>query len=79
MDLNSFLLKPMQRITKIPLLVKGILKYTNISHADYSQLLQAEAISQEILLFINTKCGEADEKRKLEKIQGKLNFDLIQE
>jgi len=28
MNLESFLLKPMQRVTKIPLLVKNIVKYS---------------------------------------------------
>ena len=28
LDLDSFLLKPMQRVTKMPLLVRGILKST---------------------------------------------------
>lgn len=76
LDLNSYLLKPMQRITKVPLLIKGILKYTTAEHADHQDLVQAEAVSQEILLFINTQCGVSDERRKLERMQGKLNFDL---
>ncbi|KAI3637699.1 hypothetical protein MIR68_004348 [Amoeboaphelidium protococcarum] len=79
MDLNSFLLKPMQRVTKIPLLIKGILKYTKHDSPDFQNLMEAESISQEILLFINNRCGESDERRKLEKIQGKVNFDLTKE
>lgn len=79
MDLNSYILKPMQRITKVPLLIKGIMKHTPKDSPDYADLVQAEAVSQEILLYINTKCGESDERRKLEKIQKKLNNDLMQD
>ena len=77
LDLNSFMLKPMQRITKIPLLIKGILKHTRQDHPDYKELMHAQTFSEEILLYINTKCGEADEMRKLEKTQLQLNEDLL--
>ncbi len=73
------MLKPMQRITKIPLLVKNILKHTRRDFPDYNDLSMAEAVSQEILLYVNNKCGEADERRKLEKTQQKLNSDLMQD
>lgn len=79
MDLSSFLLKPMQRITKIPLLIKGVLKHTAVDHSDFEDLTKAVNMSEEILLFINVKCGEADERRKLLRQQFTLDLDLTSE
>jgi hypothetical protein len=76
MDLNSYLLKPMQRLTKIPLLIKGILKHTPAKHSDYELLIQAESIAEKVLTRVNIACGEVEERRKLEMYQERLAVDL---
>jgi hypothetical protein len=76
LDLSSYLLKPMQRITKIPLLIKSIIKHTPANSADFPDLTAAEAESQEIVLLVNTKCGEVEEFRRYTKLQERLNQDL---
>eukprot|EP01091_Cochliopodium_minus_P013277 TRINITY_DN4238_c0_g2_i1.p1 TRINITY_DN4238_c0_g2~~TRINITY_DN4238_c0_g2_i1.p1 ORF type:complete len:1088 (+),score=361.01 TRINITY_DN4238_c0_g2_i1:73-3336(+) len=41
LDINQFLIKPVQRICKYPLLLEQLLKYTSKSHPDYDNLHQA--------------------------------------
>jgi len=38
LDLEAYLLKPMQRVSKIPLLMKAIMKNTSPTDPDYSEL-----------------------------------------
>jgi hypothetical protein len=38
LDLESYLIKPMQRVTKYPLLLREILKHTDATHSDYAAL-----------------------------------------
>lgn len=40
MDLQSFLVKPVQRLPKYVLLYKDLLKHTNDDHADYGNIAQ---------------------------------------
>jgi len=41
LTLNSFLIKPVQRICKYPLLLRELLKITNQNHSDYTSLVNA--------------------------------------
>ncbi|KAN0063587.1 hypothetical protein ACQY0O_004035 [Thecaphora frezii] len=49
LDLSSFLLLPMQRITRYPLLISQILRYTPPSHADIPALKRAQRTAERIL------------------------------
>ena len=48
MPLSSFLLKPMQRITKYPLLIGKILEYTPPDHPDHQNIKDALAKASEL-------------------------------
>jgi len=76
LDLNAFLLKPMQRVTKMPLLVKGILKNTPPDHPDYAALMAAAAAAEDVVLYINSECGNAEQRLKLDGIHRQLLADV---
>jgi hypothetical protein len=76
MELSSFLLKPMQRITKMPLLVKSILKRTETINSDHAALRRAEEMVECVVLDVNAKCGIAEEQLRLRNLKQGLARDL---
>ncbi|ESO89239.1 hypothetical protein LOTGIDRAFT_106084, partial [Lottia gigantea] len=79
MPLSSFLLKPMQRITKYPLMIKQILKYTPEDHADYQNLVDALSRAEELCSQVNEGVREKDNSDQLEWIQKHVHCDNIPE
>ncbi|XP_062862742.1 uncharacterized protein si:dkey-91i10.2 [Trichomycterus rosablanca] len=55
MNLRSFLIAPLQRVTKYPLLLSRIIKATNECHPDYSHLKEAKSRVESHLEHINMK------------------------
>lgn len=53
LNLGSHLLKPMQRITRYPLLIRKILEYTDETHEDYPHLKQSLDISESLCTKVN--------------------------
>eukprot|EP00833_Pecoramyces_ruminatium_P015185 jgi/Orpsp1_1/1189217/evm.model.d7180000070373.1 len=51
--LDSFLIKPVQRICKYPLLLKELMKYTDESHKDYENLKNGYAKLQTVVTVVN--------------------------
>ncbi|KAK6187699.1 hypothetical protein SNE40_005666 [Patella caerulea] len=79
MPLSSFLLKPMQRITKYPLMIKEILKYTPDSHADHQNLVDALARAEELCSQVNEGVREKDNSDRLEWIQKHVHAESLPE
>lgn len=48
MDIFSLLVKPIQRLTKYPLLLETLLAYTDIEHPDYADLEEALALTRRL-------------------------------
>ncbi|XP_052830492.1 intersectin-1-like [Octopus bimaculoides] len=69
MPLSSFLLKPMQRITRYPLLLKKILKHTPEDHPDHLHLVDALAKAEELCSQVNEGVREKENSNDLEWIQ----------
>uniref|UniRef100_A0A671WT35 Intersectin 2a n=1 Tax=Sparus aurata TaxID=8175 RepID=A0A671WT35_SPAAU len=69
MPLSSFLLKPMQRITRYPLLIKNILEHTPDGHADRSPLREALERAEELCSQVNEGVREKENSDRLEWIQ----------
>ena len=46
MDISSFLIKPIQRLTKYPLLLTELLKHTLAEHPDFKNIKEAREIAQ---------------------------------
>ncbi|XP_063771342.1 intersectin-2 isoform X2 [Pseudophryne corroboree] len=69
MPLSSFLLKPMQRITRYPLIIKNILENTPESHPDHANLRFALERAEELCSQVNEGVREKENSDRLEWIQ----------
>lgn len=69
LTLTSFLLKPMQRITKYPLLIKQLLKYTPEGHPDNFNTQEALTASETLCAQVNEAVSQRDNTDKLEWMQ----------
>ncbi|KAG0355389.1 Intersectin 1 (SH3 domain protein) [Gamsiella multidivaricata] len=72
LDISSFLLQPLQRITRYPLLIKKILQYTEEDHIDHLLLSEALTSAEQFLDRINESIRSSETKQQLEDIQRKL-------
>ncbi|XP_036003423.1 intersectin-2a isoform X3 [Fundulus heteroclitus] len=69
MPLSSFLLKPMQRLTRYPLLIKNILEHTPDSHEDRGPLREALERAEELCSQVNEAVRDKENADRLEWIQ----------
>ncbi|KAI9141605.1 Dbl homology domain-containing protein [Paraphysoderma sedebokerense] len=79
LSIETFLLKPMQRVTKMPLLIKAILKHTPQHHPDYANIFAADRMIADVLNYINNRCGEIQTKRHNEQLMKSLDRDLAKD
>lgn len=79
MPLSSFLLKPMQRITKYPLMIQKILQYTPETHPDRQNLEDALAKAEELCSQVNEGVRERENCDKLEWMQNHVQCEGLQE
>jgi len=71
LDLSSYLLVPMQRITRYPLLIKQILHYTSPSQ-DRPQIERSLQTSESLLGAINEHIREQEGRKRLEGLANRL-------
>jgi len=76
---ESYLLAPMQRVSKFFVVFRGIIHATPEDHPDYDAVKRASRAAADVLEYINTECGTAQEAERLKKVQQKLNIDLQSE
>ncbi|XP_069671614.1 intersectin-1 isoform X3 [Periplaneta americana] len=79
MPLSSFLIKPMQRITKYPLLIKKILDYTPDNHPDWQNLQDALAKAEEFCMQVNEGVREKENSDRLEWLQRCVQCEGLEE
>ncbi|XP_054264037.1 intersectin-1 isoform X2 [Macrosteles quadrilineatus] len=79
MPLSSFLIKPMQRITKYPLLIQKIVESTPVDHPDYTYLIEALAKAEEFCTQVNEGVREKENSDRLEWLQKHVSFDGLEE
>uniref|UniRef100_A0A2K6UW12 Intersectin 2 n=1 Tax=Saimiri boliviensis boliviensis TaxID=39432 RepID=A0A2K6UW12_SAIBB len=79
MPLSSFLLKPMQRITRYPLLIRSILENTPESHTDHSSLKLALERAEELCSQVNEGVREKENSDRLEWIQAHVQCEGLAE
>ncbi|XP_028046441.1 intersectin-1 isoform X3 [Monomorium pharaonis] len=79
MPLSSFLIKPMQRITKYPLIINKILEYTPVEHPDRQYLQEALAKSEEFCTQVNEGVREKENSDRLEWLQTHVICDGLEE
>uniref|UniRef100_A0A8K9WW84 Intersectin 2b n=1 Tax=Oncorhynchus mykiss TaxID=8022 RepID=A0A8K9WW84_ONCMY len=79
MPLSSFLLKPMQRITRYPLHIKNILESTQEEHADCGPLREALERAEELCTQVNEGVREKENCDRLEWIQSHVQCEGVTE
>ncbi|XP_056623500.1 intersectin-2b isoform X2 [Triplophysa dalaica] len=79
MPLSSFLLKPMQRITRYPLHIKNIIESTPEGHVDHVQLQEALEKAELLCFQVNEGVREKENSDRLEWIQSHLQCEGITE
>ena len=75
LDISSFLLEPMQRITRYPLLIKQILHYTPKDHQDHKDLLQSLHMAEMLLTLVNAAAKDAESQEKMAEIASMVDTD----
>ncbi|KAJ8968369.1 hypothetical protein NQ317_008548 [Molorchus minor] len=76
MPLSSFLIKPMQRITRYPLLISKIMENTHIDNPDYKYLEEALRLAEKFLSCVNENIRSKENEDRLEWIQQCVQNDL---
>ncbi|XP_014616737.1 PREDICTED: intersectin-1 isoform X1 [Polistes canadensis] len=79
MPLSSFLIKPMQRITKYPLIINKILEHTPPDHPDRQYLQEALARAEEFCTQVNEGVREKENSDRLEWLQNHIVSDGLEE
>ncbi|KAL1919154.1 uncharacterized protein VTP21DRAFT_2536 [Calcarisporiella thermophila] len=75
LDLSTYLLKPMQRITRYPLLLRQIFNYTPDSHPDHGQLDEALKAGERVLNQCNEAARMEESRQKLAEISKNVDLD----
>ncbi|KAL6065070.1 nucleolar protein net1 [Balamuthia mandrillaris] len=75
LDIASFLIKPFQRITKYPLLIREVINYTHSDHMDAQALHQAREEINRIVTNANEKKRQNDNSRKIAEIEESFVWD----
>ncbi|XP_060738674.1 intersectin-2a isoform X2 [Tachysurus vachellii] len=77
MPLSSFLLKPMQRITRYPLLIKNILENTPVGHVDQVNLREALERAELLCSQVNEGVREKENSDRLEWLQNHVQCEGV--
>ncbi|CAG8557077.1 1263_t:CDS:10 [Ambispora leptoticha] len=78
LDLSSYLLKPLQRITRYPLLFRQILHYTEKDHPDHEKIMQSLKKAEDILEETNEAAREQENQVKLAEISKLIDLDGLE-
>ncbi|CAG8440515.1 4016_t:CDS:10 [Acaulospora colombiana] len=79
LDLCSFLLKPLQRITRYPLLIRQILHYTGKDNEDHRLMMEALHKAEKVLEETNEAAREQENKNKLSEIANLIDLERLEE
>ena len=79
LDLKSYLVKPLQRITKYTLLLRELIKHTLSDHPDYDDLQLAMTKINDVNITINEKMKTFDQRQKVRDVAARFttNVDLV--
>ncbi|KAJ3100459.1 Myosin 10A, isoform D [Phlyctochytrium planicorne] len=72
LSLESFLIKPVQRICKYPLLLRELLRYCDKSHKDFANLTLAAEKIEAVVALVNEATQALDRKEKLISLQTRI-------
>lgn len=74
-QLSAYLLKPVQRITKYPLLIEKIFEATPPNHPDYDNCAQCLAFAKQFCKEINDACKQSENFDRLSWLQKHVQLD----
>ncbi|CAF3438151.1 unnamed protein product [Rotaria socialis] len=74
LSLNGFLTKPIQRVTRYPLLIEKVLKHTLANHPDYQSLKQALECARQLNERINKQISDQENSLRLDWLHQHLSF-----
>ncbi|KAJ3029914.1 UNVERIFIED_CONTAM: hypothetical protein HDU68_010697 [Siphonaria sp. JEL0065] len=74
LDLSSFLLQPMQRITRYIILLKQILHYTPADHVEHASVSRAVELADRVAERVNVAVMAVESRDKLEAIDAQVDF-----
>jgi len=69
---ESFLIMPVQRLPRIEMLLKDLVKNTERDHPDYTHLVEASGGISEITAFINERKREEENSSRIAEVQRKM-------
>jgi hypothetical protein len=75
LDLASFLLQPMQRVTRYALLLRQIANYTPEDHDDYEPIRRSVDLAEELLRRTNEAARDRADFTRLKEIAASLILD----
>ncbi|XP_030017643.1 rho guanine nucleotide exchange factor 11 isoform X3 [Sphaeramia orbicularis] len=73
LQLKDLLVSEMQRLTKYPLLLDNIIKYTDAGSSDLPSLQRAQTCCRGILQVVNEVVGEMEQRQRLSQYQRRLD------
>lgn len=72
LNLFSFLIKPIQRICKYPLLLRDLLKVTEKDHFDYNTLVESLGKIETVVAYVNDRKRLAENLQKILDVQDQI-------
>ena len=75
--LDGFLLIPVQRVMKYPVLLEAVLKYCPESHSEQASLKQAHQLISKVVSALNEDKRKAENIEKIQEIAQGLNFHNV--
>ena len=76
LDLFSFLIKPIQRICKYPLLLRDLLKVTEEDHFDQANLVKSLVKIEEVVSYVNDRKRLAENLQKILDVQDQIESNV---
>nr|XP_011430726.2 rho guanine nucleotide exchange factor 11 isoform X36 [Crassostrea gigas] len=73
LQLRDLIPTQMMRLTKYPLLIENLMKYTQTSTEEYSRLERALKLSRSILAYVNQAVKDCENRNKLRILQRKVD------
>ena len=75
LELNGYLTKPTTRLARYPLLLEGVLKYTNDGNPDKTDIPKATGLIRDFLARVNAESGKAENHFNLMQLNQQLRFN----
>jgi len=74
LNLEAFLIKPVQRICKYPLMIRELIKYTSKESKDFPVLENSLTVIENVIAYVNEGTKKLEEKERLTALQGRIEF-----